>query len=84
MMFVMETRTQLNPIRERRGVSAAQLAKLAGVSRQTIYAIEAGDYVPNTTLSLQLAQILERFALRIYFVWNRPIRRRPGPFPSIC
>jgi putative molybdopterin biosynthesis protein len=58
-MFVMETRTQLNPIRERRGVSAAQLAKLAGVSRQTIYAIEAGDYVPNTTLSLQLAQILE-------------------------
>jgi molybdate-binding protein/DNA-binding XRE family transcriptional regulator len=59
MMFVMETRTQLNPIRERRGVSAAQLAKLAGVSRQTIYAIEAGDYVPNTTLSLQLAQILE-------------------------
>jgi putative molybdopterin biosynthesis protein len=55
----METRTQLNPIREQRGVSAAQLAKLAGVSRQTIYAIEAGDYVPNTTLALQLAQILE-------------------------
>lgn len=55
----METRTQLNSIREQRGVSAAQLAKLAGVSRQTIYAIEAGDYVPNTTLALQLAQILE-------------------------
>jgi len=55
----METRTQLNPIREQRGVSAAQLAKLAGVSRQTIYAIEAGDYVPNTTLALQLAHILE-------------------------
>ncbi|HML17096.1 MAG TPA: substrate-binding domain-containing protein [Bryobacteraceae bacterium] len=55
----METRTQLNTIREQRGVSAAQLAKLAGVSRQTIYAIEAGDYVPNTTLALQLAQILE-------------------------
>jgi molybdopterin molybdotransferase/putative molybdopterin biosynthesis protein len=55
----METRTQLNEIREQRGISAAQLAKLAGVSRQTIYAIEAGDYVPNTALALQLAKLLE-------------------------
>ena len=55
----METRTQLHEIREQRGVSAARLAQLTGVSRQTIYAIEAGDYVPNTTLALQLANILE-------------------------
>jgi putative molybdopterin biosynthesis protein len=46
-------------IRERRGISAAALAKLAGVTRQTIYAIEAGDYVPNTTVALQLAKTLE-------------------------
>jgi molybdate-binding protein/DNA-binding XRE family transcriptional regulator len=55
----METRTQLPEIRRRRGVSAAQLARSAHVSRQTIYAIEAGDYVPNTALALALAQILE-------------------------
>lgn len=55
----METRTRLNNIRERRGISAAALAKLSGVTRQTIYAIEAGDYVPNTTVALQLAKILE-------------------------
>jgi len=55
----METRTQLNQIREQRGISAANLAKLAGVSRQTIYAMEAGEYVPNTALALRLAQILE-------------------------
>jgi len=55
----METRTALNEIREERGVSAAQLAKMAGVSRQTIYAIEAGDYVPNTALALHLARLLE-------------------------
>src|SRR5580704_7787586 len=55
----METRTQLNVIRQQRGMAAAQLAKLTGVSRQTIYAIEAGDYVPNTTLALHMAQILE-------------------------
>jgi molybdate-binding protein/DNA-binding XRE family transcriptional regulator len=55
----METRTELPSIRKRRGISAARLAARAGVSRQTIYAIEAGDYVPNTALALQLAQILE-------------------------
>jgi putative molybdopterin biosynthesis protein len=55
----METRTELSKIRKQRGVSAAQLAALAGVSRQTIYAIEAGEYVPNTTLALQLAKALE-------------------------
>ena len=57
--LLMETRTQLNQIRQQRGTSASELAKLAGVSRQTIYAIEAGDYVPNTALALQLAKILE-------------------------
>jgi putative molybdopterin biosynthesis protein len=55
----METRTQLNQMRQQRGISASALARLAGVSRQTIYAIEAGEYVPNTTLALQLAKILE-------------------------
>ncbi len=55
----METRTHLHQIRERRGISAVALAKLAGITRQTIYAMEAGDYVPNTTLALHLARILE-------------------------
>ena len=55
----MKTRTQLRQIRERRGISAAALAKLAGVTRQTVYAVEAGDYVPNTAVALQLAKVLE-------------------------
>jgi putative molybdopterin biosynthesis protein len=55
----LETRTHLHQIRQQRGLSAAQVSKLAGVSRQTIYAIEAGDYVPNTAVALQLARILE-------------------------
>ncbi|HVO99465.1 MAG TPA: substrate-binding domain-containing protein [Bryobacteraceae bacterium] len=55
----MDTHTHLREIRDRRGISAAALAKLAGVTRQTIYAIEAGDYVPNTAVALHLARILE-------------------------
>jgi putative molybdopterin biosynthesis protein len=49
----------LASIRQRRGLSAARLARLAGISRQTIYAMEAGTYVPNTAVTLQLARALE-------------------------
>ena len=55
----MPTTNKLQEIRKRRGIGAAQLARSAGVSRQTIYAMEAGDYVPNTTVALQLARVLE-------------------------
>lgn len=53
------TSNRLQEIRKRRGVGVLQLARQIGVSRQTIYAMEAGDYVPNTTVALQLARALE-------------------------
>src|SRR5579859_6145563 len=68
----MQTRTQLHQIRQRRGVSAARIAALAGVSRQTIHAIEAGDYVPNTTLALQLSKILEVRVEELFSLENDP------------
>lgn len=46
-------------LRKKRGLSAAELAKAAGISRQTIYAMEAGSYVPNTLVALKLARALE-------------------------
>lgn len=52
-------RSRLAEIRQQRGIPAAELARQAGVSRQTIYAMEAGDYVPNTSVALRLARILE-------------------------
>lgn len=55
----MEVRTRLGELRTRRGLGAAQLAEQIGVSRQTVYAIEAGTYVPNTAVSLRLARALE-------------------------
>ncbi|MBC7927418.1 MAG: helix-turn-helix domain-containing protein [Bryobacteraceae bacterium] len=51
--------TQLGSIRRSRGVGASDLARRVGVSRQTIYAIEAGSYVPNTEVTLKLARELE-------------------------
>jgi molybdate-binding protein/DNA-binding XRE family transcriptional regulator len=54
----MEVRNSLAQWRTKRGLGAAQLASEAGISRPTIYAIEAGTYLPNTSVSLKLARIL--------------------------
>jgi molybdate-binding protein/DNA-binding XRE family transcriptional regulator len=50
---------RLAQIRKSRGVGASDLARRVNVSRQTIYAIEAGTYVPNTEVALHLARELE-------------------------
>ena len=55
----MEVQNNLALLRAKRGLGAAQLAATVGVSRQTIYAIEAGTYVPNTAVSLKLARALD-------------------------
>jgi molybdate-binding protein/DNA-binding XRE family transcriptional regulator len=50
---------RLAQIRKSRGIGASDLARRVKVSRQTIYAIEAGTYVPNTELALHMARELE-------------------------
>jgi len=54
-----KVRSKLGDIRNSRGIAAAEIAKRVGVTRQTIYAIEAGTYVPNTEVALRLAKELE-------------------------
>jgi putative molybdopterin biosynthesis protein len=55
----MAIQNNLAQYRQKRGFTAIKLAKAIGVSRQTIYAMETGTYVPNTLLALKLAQVLE-------------------------
>ena len=52
-------RSNLKAIRTERGLAAAELAKLTGISRQTVYAIEDGSFVPNTLVALRLAKTLD-------------------------
>lgn len=40
-------------------MTQADLARRAGVSRQTINAMELGKYVPSTVLALKLASIFK-------------------------
>lgn len=43
-----------------------QLAEAAGVSRQTINAIESGKFVPSTVLALKMAQIFGKSVEEIF------------------
>jgi putative transcriptional regulator len=44
--------------RQLAGLTQAELAAAAGVTRQTIVAVEAGDYAPSVYLALALADRL--------------------------
>jgi len=69
-----EIENNLALLRQKRGLAAAHLAKMAGVSRQTNYAMEAGTYVPNTAVALKLARVLE---VRVEELFSLP-----GEFPA--
>jgi putative transcriptional regulator len=49
---------RVRPYRVLTGLTQAQLAVAVGVSRQTVVAIEAGDYAPSVYLALRLAEVL--------------------------
>lgn len=65
---------RLADVRRSRGISAAQLAATVGVRRQTIHAIEAGTYLPNTGLALALADALGVSIDRLFTLRARPAR----------
>lgn len=67
--------TRLATLRQKRGISASHLAAAAGVSRQTIYAMEAGSYVPNTAVALRLARALEATVEELF---SLPEQAAPG------
>ena len=50
---------RLKEIRDERGLTQADLAQLAGVSRKTINTIENGVFTPSTTLALTLSKVLK-------------------------
>lgn len=52
-------KNRLRVLRAERRLSQATLAQLAGVSRQTIHAIEKEKYDPSLPLAFRLAEIFE-------------------------
>jgi putative transcriptional regulator len=58
---VYEVRTEADMTQER-------LSSLVGVSRQTIIAIEKGNYVPSVLLALRLAKVFKRPVEEIFIL----------------
>ena len=71
--------THLTAHRQKRGFSAAELAQRTGISRQTIYAIESGSYVPNTAVALRLARTLE---VNVEDLFSLPSDAPAAPLPT--
>ncbi len=51
-------KNNVKAIRGIKGLTQEELAKLLGVSRQTIISIESSRYVPSTVLSLKISKFL--------------------------
>jgi putative transcriptional regulator len=49
---------RLRELRERAGLTQAELAAMAEVSRKTVNTVENGVFIPSTVLALRLARAL--------------------------
>ncbi len=65
-----EIGTYVREVRLRRSLTQAMLAALVGVSRQTINAIEQGNYSPSTKLALQLARALGASVEELFYLYD--------------
>src|SRR2546430_17397756 len=51
---------RLRSLRLANGLTQAELAAKAGITRQAVYAIEANQYLPTTAVARRLADALDR------------------------
>ncbi len=64
----LELKNNLKVVRAEKGLSQNELAKMVGVSRQTISSIETGQFNPTAKLALILCIALDkRFEDLFYF-----------------
>lgn len=56
--------------RMKQGVTQEQLAQLLGVSRQTVIAIERGNYTPSVLLALKIANFFGQPVEKIFIYGN--------------
>ncbi|MHA1884892.1 MAG: helix-turn-helix transcriptional regulator [Promethearchaeota archaeon] len=67
MKFVKRIKSNVRDYREQLGLTQQELANKVGVSRQTIYYLEKGDYNPSLTLSFKLTEIFEKPLDKIFY-----------------
>lgn len=55
-------------LRSKRGITQQELADTIGVTRQTVIAIEKGNYVPSVLLALKIAHFFKEPVEKIFIV----------------
>ncbi|MBH48335.1 MAG: transcriptional regulator [Halobacteriovorax sp.] len=58
MLYTVNIKTNLKDLRVKSEINQSEFARLCGVSRQTIHAIETSKYTPSVELALRIAVIL--------------------------
>ena len=61
-------KNRLKVARAEMDLTQEELAKLVGVSRQSINAIESGRYVPSTVLALRMAQVFGKSVEEVFML----------------
>jgi len=50
----------IKSVRKKKGITQQELADAVGVTRQTIIAVEKGNYTPSVLLALKLSQYVDK------------------------
>ena len=56
----------VNQLRSQAGSTQEQLAQTVGVTRQTIIAIEKGNYTPSVLLALKIAKVFKKSVEQVF------------------
>ena len=67
MQFKKKIASRIRQFREEMGLPQLELAKLVGVSRQTIYYLEKGSYNPSLTISFKISEIFKKPIHEIFY-----------------
>lgn len=61
-------RNRLKELRAREGYNQTQLAKKAGISRQTVSLIERNDFTPSILIAIKIARIFNEPVESIFII----------------
>lgn len=70
MQKVGRLQNNIQELRISLGYTQEKLADLVGVTRQTVIAIEKGNYVPSLTLALELATLFKKPVEKLFWYEN--------------
>ena len=58
-------------LRDRKGITQEVLANAVGVTRQTVIAIEKGNYTPSVLLALRIAAFFKLPVEQVFYIYGK-------------